>query len=292
MKDTRSESLYLPHRPRAVRILETEDQASGTKSLSFSDKVAAAATPGQFGMVWTPEIDEIPMSLLPGGANGLVTIVVKDRGEGSRALLRKEEGALIGIRGPYGNGFTCSGAENVLMVGGGTGAIPLLGLVRTLAPRGVTCSFILGARTSQELLFPSELTRLCQASGGIFSVTTDDGSLGTRGLATDQAEKILQTSTFDRVYTCGPEPMMMKIVDLSERAQIAAEAGLERIFKCGSGICGSCCIGPYLSCKDGPVFSGKTLRGLSEFGMSTRDASGRPISIAQPYAVGDRRRRI
>ncbi len=262
-----------------VRILEAVEQARGTKSLSFRDKPAAAATPGQFGMVWAPGKDETPMSLLPAGAYDLVKIVVKDRGEGSRALLRKRRGDLIGIRGPYGKGFTRTGVKNVLMTGGGTGAIPLLGLLHVLAPRGVKCSFILGAHTNQELLFPNDIERICRATGGVFSVTTDDGSAGTRGLVTDQAEKVLQVSSFDRVYTCGPEVMMKKIIDLAETARIPAEAGLERIFKCGSGICGSCCIGPYLACKDGPVFSSETLKGLLEFGKSTRDASGRPIII-------------
>lgn len=230
-------------------------------------------------MIWAPGKDEIPMSLLPAGAYDLVTIVVKDRGEGSRALLRKKRGDLIGIRGPYGNGFTCTRVKNTLMIGGGTGAIPLLGLLRALAQRRVTCSFVLGARTSHELLFQDEIGRLCKETGGGFSITTDDGSAGTKGLATDEAVKILHTGSYDRVYSCGPETMMRTVVDLSKRARIPAEAGLERIFKCGSGICGSCCIGPYLACKDGPVFSSETLKELSEWGKSTRDASGRPVII-------------
>jgi len=279
MNATPSRSCHLQHRPRAVRILETVDQASRTKSLSFRDKLAATATPGQFGMVWAPGKDEIPMSLLPAGAYDLVTIVVKDRGEGSRALLRKKRGDLIGIRGPYGKGFTCTGVKNTLMIGGGTGAIPLLGLLRALAQRRVTCSFVLGARTSHELLFQDEIGRLCKETGGGFNITTDDGSAGTKALATDEAVKILHTGSFDRVYTCGPETMMRTVVDLSKRARIPAEAGLERIFKCGSGICGSCCIGPYLACKDGPVFSSETLKELPEWGKSTRDASGRPVII-------------
>jgi dihydroorotate dehydrogenase electron transfer subunit len=279
MNATLSKSSYLLHRPRAVRILETVNQASRTKSLGFRDKLAAAATPGQFGMIWAPGKDETPMSLLPAGAYDLVAIVVKDRGEGSRALLGKKRGDLIGIRGPYGKGFTCSGVKNVLMIGGGTGAIPLLGLIRALAPRRVTCSFVLGAHASHELLFQDEIGRLCKETGGNFSITTDDGSAGAKGLATEEAVKILHAGSFDRVYTCGPEAMMRTVIDLSEGAQIPAEAGLERIFKCGSGICGSCCIGPYLACKDGPIFSGETLRELPEFGKSTRDASGRPVTV-------------
>jgi dihydroorotate dehydrogenase electron transfer subunit len=262
-----------------VRIIDVLDEASSAKSLSFRDKVAATATPGQFGMIWAPGTDEVPMSLLPRGKDDIVTITVKKRGDGTRALLRKKKGDLIGVRGPYGRGFTYADAKNVLMIGGGTGAIPLLALTRVLAPTRVRCSFILGAHTQRELLFQNEIERLCKETGGSCIVTTDDGSAGTRALATHEAAKVLHAGSFDHVYTCGPEVMMKKVIDLAGDAQIPAEAGLERIFKCGSGICGSCCIGPYIVCKDGPVFSGETLRELPEFGTSTRDASGRPVAI-------------
>jgi dihydroorotate dehydrogenase electron transfer subunit len=267
------------NRPRVVPILEVMDEASSMRSLSFIDKLTASALPGQFGMVWAPGVDEVPMSLMPRGKDNIVTITVKERGSGTSALLRKRPGELIGIRGPYGTGFTCAGVKKVLMIGGGTGAIPLLALLRRLASGDVECSFVLGARAGRELLFKGEIERLSNGTGGMFSITTDDGSIGTKGLATDEAGRVLHAMSFDRVYTCGPEAMMKKVVDLALEGQIPAEAGLERIFKCGSGICGSCCIGPYLACKDGPVFSSETLRGLPEFGRLTRDASGRQAII-------------
>ena len=272
----------LPHRPRVVQILEAGEVGPKVKSLSFKDKLSATASPGQFGMVWVLGADEVPMSLLPGGNGDIATITVKERGEGSRALLRKTKGDLIGIRGPYGKGFTHADERNVLMIGGGTGVIPLIALLRTLAPTGVKCSFIIGANTSRELLYLDEIQRLSAQTGGSCRIATDDGSAGTKGLATDEAAKLLHSRSFDRVYTCGPETMIKKVVDLCAEAQIPAEAGLERIFKCGSGICGSCCIGPYLVCRDGPVFSSETLKGLPEFGKSTKDAFGRRVAIAKP----------
>ena len=273
------EPASLPHRPRMVRVLNVVDEIPNVKSLSFRDKVSAAAKPGQFGMVWAPGVDETPMSLLPSDNDDIVTITVRDRGEGSRALLRKKTGDLIGIRGPYGNGFTYAGEKRVLMIGGGTGVIPLIALLRTLSPGGVECDFVLGARNRRELLFSDEIRRLSTQTGGVFAITTDDGSAGTKGLATDEASKLLRAKSYGRVYACGPERMMRKVVTLAEEAHVPMEAGLERIFKCGSGICGSCCVGPYLVCKDGPVFKGEILRELPEFGKSMRDASGRPVAI-------------
>jgi dihydroorotate dehydrogenase electron transfer subunit len=270
---------YVLNRPRVVSILQSVDETPSTRSLSFRDNLTAAAGPGQFGMVWAPGVDEVPMSLLPYGGDDIVTITVKERGEGTAALLGKKVGDLMGIRGPYGKGFTIAGVKKALIIAGGTGAIPLFALLRRLASASTECSFILGAHTSQELLFRNEIERLSEESNGVVSITTDDGSTGTKGLATDETARILHGRSFDRVYTCGPEVMMRKVVDLAVEARIPAEAGLERIFKCGSGICGSCCIGPYLACKDGPVFSSEILRGLPEFGKSTRDAAGRPVII-------------
>ena len=273
------EPASLLHRPRVAHILRVVDETPNVKSLSFKDKLAAAAMPGQFGMIWAPGVDETPMSLLPSSNGDIVTITVKDRGEGTKALLRKRTGDVIGIRGPYGKGFTYAAEKTALMIAGGTGAIPLIALLRTRAPRGVRCSFVLGAKTSRELLFLEEIRRLSTETGGVFSMTTDDGSAGTKGLATDEAARLLRVKSFDRVYTCGPETMMRKVMDLAGEAQAPMEAGLERIFKCGSGICGSCCIGPYLVCKDGPVFNNVILKELPEFGKSSRDASGRPVAI-------------
>jgi dihydroorotate dehydrogenase electron transfer subunit len=242
--------------------------------------MSAGAKPGQFGMVWVPGVDEIPLSLLPEGKEE-VTIAVKYLGEGSRALMRKRSRELIGIRGPYGQAFTWSDWKSVLMVAGGTGTVPMLALLRRLVTKGVECSFVLGASASNELLFANEIQQLSTESGGTFSVTTDDGSAGAKGLATDATRKLLHAKSFDQVYTCGPEIMMKKVVGLSMKIHVPVEAGLERIFKCGAGVCGSCCIGPYLVCRDGPVFGGQVLKELLEFGRATRDSSGRSIQITK-----------
>ena len=275
-----SKSPFLAYSPRIVQILDVVDETPSIKSFRFRDTMSAGAKPGQFGMVWAPRVDEIPLSLLPSGEEE-VTISVKDLGEGSRALMRKTRRELIGIRGPYGQAFKCSNVRSVLMVAGGTGTVPMLALLRRLAPKGVECSVVLGATTSHELLFASEIQRVSIESGGTFIITTDDGSAGTKGLATDATKDLLYTKSFDRVYTCGPEIMMKKVVDLSEETHVPVEAGLERIFKCGAGVCGSCCIGPYLVCKDGPVFDGHVLKELLEFGRATRDSSGRRIPITR-----------
>jgi len=81
------------------------------------------------------------------------------------------------------------------------------------------------------------------------------------------------------VYTCGPERMMKKVLELAITHKVPSQASLERIMKCGVGICCSCCVGKYLVCKDGPTMDGQTVLKLSEFGAYARDKSGRMMNM-------------
>jgi dihydroorotate dehydrogenase electron transfer subunit len=109
-------------------------------------------------------------------------------------------------------------------------------------------------------------------------VSTDDGTKGYKGYASDLAKNILSKEKFDAVYTCGPETMMKSL--LSSCKTIPLQASLERYMKCSIGICGQCCIGNGLRvCADGPIFSGKILQQVKDFGLYRRDPAGRKIPI-------------
>jgi len=98
-------------------------------------------------------------------------------------------------------------------------------------------------------------------------------------LASDVAIALMDNTKFDAAYACGPEAMMKKVAEKSLSKGIPLQASLERLMKCGIGICGSCVIGEYRVCKDGPVFDGETLKTLPEFGATRRDASGKKIKV-------------
>ena len=72
-------------------------------------------------------------------------------------------------------------------------------------------------------------------------------------------EKLVNHTHFDAVYTCGPEIMMYKTVQLLILKELFVQASLERMMKCGVGICGSCCVGEDLVCRDGTIFDGHHL---------------------------------
>jgi len=82
------------------------------------------------------------------------------------------------------------------------------------------------------------------------------------------------------VYTCGPEQMMRKIFDIAEKRRIPMEASLERLMRCGIGLCGSCVIGKYRVCRDGPVFNLSQLSEVKDkFGYSKLGFDGSVIPI-------------
>jgi len=249
------------------------------KIFTFKDKQCARAKPGQFLMLWIPSVDEIPLSILDAKENGIVSVAVKKVGEATGAFHEKSVGELVGVRGPFGNCFTLKGGR-ILMVSGGTGTAPILFLAERLASKMAKLVFVTGAKTREELLFMNRLKRTLDEEKTQLIAATEDGSYGIKGLATKPLERLLERERFDMIYTCGPEQMMRKVFDLAEKYGVDLEASLERLMRCAIGLCGSCVVGRYRVCKDGPVFTAKQLRDVkSEFGISKRDFDGRKIPL-------------
>ncbi len=269
----------LGHSPRTVQIEETRTETQTISSLLFHDELCAKARPGQFVMVWIPGVDEIPMCLSHMDGNSYCGVSVRAVGEATSALGKLKTGQKIGIRGPYGNGFRKGEGRRVLVVAGGTGITCLAPMIEELALEKRTLSLVVGARTGSELVFLDRIKKSAARTDSKLLVTTDDGSFGSKGLAPEYALKLLDAESFDEAYTCGPELMMAPVVHACVSKKIPVQASLERYMKCGIGICGSCVIGSYRVCKDGPVFNGQDLAKLSEFGKSRRDASGTRQSL-------------
>ncbi|MCU0629144.1 MAG: dihydroorotate dehydrogenase electron transfer subunit [Methanoregulaceae archaeon] len=244
---------------QAVRITSVTRESPSVRTYSFSP--GFSFRPGQFVMVTIPGIDEIPMALSRADA-----ITVQKVGDATAALFRAGPGDLLGIRGPFGNGFPSS--KKTLAIAGGVGAAPL----RPLVVGGEVECLLLGARTADELLFLPELAGKTRVM-----VATDDGSSGYHGPVTGLMSELPLTE-YGQVCVCGPERMLHAVLLALDAAGIAGLSyfSLHRYMKCGMGVCGSCCIDPdgRRVCRDGPVFSGDTLLS-SELGKYSRDASGR-----------------
>jgi len=249
--------------PVPVSILRVRKETSLIRTFVFERSFVFS--PGQFVMVWVPGVDEIPMAL-----SSENTITVQKTGDATSTMFNLGKGDKLGIRGPFGNGFTKG--EKLLAIAGGVGAAPLLPLARADS----VMTLLLGARTEKELLFVDQLDECTDVL-----IATDDGSLGLHGFVTSLLDD-LNISIYDRIAVCGPEVMMRAVLARVEEKGIAhkTEFSLHRYMKCGVGVCGSCCIDPsgLRVCRDGPVFPGDLLL-KSEFGHYMRDASGRKKTL-------------
>jgi dihydroorotate dehydrogenase electron transfer subunit len=261
---------------RTTPIVNIKTETPTVKTYTLKDALCAKANPGQFLMLWIPGVDEIPLSIL-NASNGEVQFTVKAVGDATRHLHNMRTGEIVGVRGPFGNSFTESRGR-VLMVGGGTGTAPLLFLAKRLTTKADRISIVVGARSKNELLFLNDLSGVCTDQSLV--ATTDDGSYGLKCFATEPLENLINKEKFNMVYTCGPELMMRKVFDLAEKRKIALEASLERLMRCGIGLCGSCMIGKYRVCRDGPVFTiTQLIEVKDELGLSRLGFDGSRIDI-------------
>ena len=190
--------------------------------------------------------------------NNEVWFLIQLVGDGTRHLAAVKRGQTINVILPLGNSFTMpeKASERLLLVGGGVGTAPMLFLGEQLSKKGFTPNFLLGARSQNDLLQLNEFTQY----GNVFT-TTEDGSMGEKGYVTQHS--LLSTQTFNKIYTCGPKPMMMAVAKYAKTNNIECEVSLENTMACGFGVC-LCCVentteGHICVCKEGPVFNIKKL---------------------------------
>lgn len=215
--------------------------------------------PGQFAEI---RIDGSPTTFLrrPISINYVdklrneVWFLIQLVGDGTRRLAEAVQGETINVVLPLGNGFTMpqNASDKLLLVGGGVGTAPMLYLGEELAKNGSKPTFLLGARTDKDLLQLDDFA----AYGEVYT-TTEDGSHGEKGYVTQHS--LLNKVKFERIYTCGPKPMMMAVAKYAKSNHIDCEVSLENTMACGVGAC-LCCVentveGHLCVCKEGPVFN-------------------------------------
>jgi len=257
---------------KIVTIEKVIDETPTVRTLVFSDEIMANVLPGQFAMVWIPGVNELPMSIMISKESGKAAFTVRKHGPASTGLFNIKEGEQIGIRGPYGNSFDLKEGK-LLLVGGGTGLVPMMRLLKFVKPTD-DVTVLMGAKSKDEVFFEDLTNSLLQNNTHKILVSTDDGSYGEKGFVTDLVEKLVGENQYDGVYVCGPEIMMYKTVQSAHSRNIFVQASLERMMKCGVGICGSCCVGEDLVCRDGTVFDGNHLSSNKEFGIFHRNKAG------------------
>lgn len=215
--------------------------------------------PGQFAEL---RVDNSPATFLrrPISINNVdrekneVWFLVQVVGEGTAHLAGLKPDDLLNTVIPLGNSFSKPNTEEkrLLLVGGGVGTAPMLYLGRMLKELGYEPEFLLGARSASDLL---ELDLFREY--GPVHITTNDGSMGEAGFVTQHS--ILSQVRYDRIYCCGPKPMMQAVAKYAKENSIVCEVSLENMMACGVGAC-LCCVentkeGHICVCKEGPVFN-------------------------------------
>ena len=259
--------------PKIVEIKEIIDETPTIKTFKFDwdMETLGRPNPGEFVMVWNFK-NEKPMSISQINDDEMA-ISVKNIGEFTSHLHDLAVGDKIGIRGSYGTGFNNSfEVKNIVAIGGGVGMAPINAIASDLIEKGNDVDVIAAAVTKDELLFADSLEK----SGAKVHFCTDDGSFGFKGFATDCLSDLLEDTTYDYAFVCGPEIMMKGIFDILEEASIPAQYSLERYMKCALGVCGQCCVDGegWRICVEGPVFENEKIYKIEEFAKYRRDASG------------------
>lgn len=232
--------------------------------------------PGQFILLSVLGVGEAPVTLAssPLKKDG-VEVCVRRVGSLTNALHRLQEGATIGLRGPFGKGFPIEAlkGKDLLFVAGGIGIIPLRSLIHYVLERRKDfgqLSILYGAKTPKEFLFTDELKAWGQRGDVRLLLTVDKPDEtweGNAGVITRLIPPLELRPKETYAVIVGP-PVMYKFVlmELYQKALPESQIlmSLERRMRCGVGKCGHCQINNVYVCQEGPVFSYQFLKRLPE----------------------------
>jgi NAD(P)H-flavin reductase len=225
-------------------------------------RVAAARQPGQFVIVHVAEgAERIPLTIADADA-GTVTLVVQAVGPGTQQIVDiPVGGAIRDLAGPLGTPTEIEQWGKVVCVGGGVGTAVLLPLARAAADGGNDVCTIIGGRTGEHVILADELREFCSE----VLVTTEDGSLGAKGLVTAVLDEVLADEACrpDAVFAVGPVGMMAAVANQTRATKIKTIVSLNPIMVDGTGMCGGCrvTVGGEIkfACVDGPEFDGHSV---------------------------------
>jgi anaerobic sulfite reductase subunit B len=251
--------------PRPFRVAGRRREAPGIWTLDIEPAQGAPIhpAPGQFVMMYAFGIGEVALSV-SGLANGRMQHTIAALGATTTAICASRRDAVLGVRGPYGNGWPLEAARgrDVVVAAGGVGLAPLRPAIRHLIAHRDEygeVTVLYGSRTPANVLYLPELERW-RRRGLTVDLTVDAAAPGWDGRV-GFVSALVGGARFDPAaavaLVCGPEIMMrLTAVALAERG-VAADrihVSLERSMRCGIAHCGHCQLGPTLICRDGPVY--------------------------------------
>ena len=274
---------YLPIPVRLNKVtLENEAKDLKTFDLAFvnpQDAKAFKFVVGQFAMISINGIGEAPFGIASSPMNGAVlkfTVKRYPRGVLTTALHNLSVGQVLGLRGPFGNGYPVKELEskNILVVGGGFALTTLRSLANYVLHKKNRAKFskltmFVAARNPGEMLYKEDLEEWSKR-GDIEVIQTIDnpveGWKGKVGYAAPVLKELAPCPENTYAVVCGPAIMIKTCLFVLFELGFPSEriiTSMEMKMKCGIGKCGRCNIGSKYVCMDGPVFTHKQLQELS-----------------------------
>ena len=251
-----------------VKVLSNRKIARNIYSIEFeSTPEISISTPGQFINIKvrgenTP-LFRRPFSIARADDQS-TEIIYEVVGNGTYYMSLLGTGDSLDIIGPLGTGFRFDKEKsNVLLIGGGIGLPPLLFLAQKMSSYGINPMLLAGFRTKSA-------NYLLNLNNPIL-FATNDGTLGYNGYITDLLIEKLNENKYERIFACGPEPMLSKVMEITDEYNAACSISVENVYGCGTGLCLGCIIENSLkrytetgkkyslACKEGPVFDAADL---------------------------------
>ena len=229
------------------RLIENTRLTETVWRMKLQGDTSMMTAPGQFVQLSVPGFYlRRPISICDWDSES-ITLVYKVVGQGTEVMSKLQLGMELDVLNGLGNGFDTSRCgDKPLLIGGGVGLPPMIGLCRQLLNEGKHPTVLAGLNTENEVFLKDAV----EALGAPFVLATMDGSAGVKGLVTDAMADL----DFTDICACGPLPMLKAIMNASDKP---AQLSFEERMGCGFGACMGCTVkvkGGYKRiCKDGPV---------------------------------------
>ncbi len=242
------------------KVLENDEIAPNVhRMVVAAPRIAKARQPGQFVIVHCgAESERIPLTIAD-ARDGAITLFIQAVGDGTREIVSiPAGGAIRDIAGPLGSATHIKPWGRVACIGGGVGTAVLYPLAKALADGGNEVTTIIGGRGAPFIILRDELAAFSKE----VLVTTEDGSMGTKGFVTTELRRLIDDPARRpaAVFAVGPVPMMAAVAEMTRPEGIETIVSLNPIMVDGTGMCGGCRVSVAgeikFACVDGPEFDG------------------------------------
>jgi len=255
-----------PYSPIKTDVIEVIEETPTIKTLRLKPEEPIEFKTGQFIELTVPGVGEAPFTPSSNPhVKEIIEVTVMRVGKVTDAIHKLKKGDIVGIRGPFGNGYPFEEfkGKEVLVVGGGCGFAPIRSLMYEFFEHSdefKALYFRGGCKTPRDFLYRNEIEGWKKRSDIDVVLTVDEGDgewSGKVGLVTTILDDVKMDFKNGIAVVCGP-PIMMKFTTLKLIQMGFKDSNIylsmERNMSCGIGKCGHCRLGKYYVCKDGPVF--------------------------------------